>query len=181
MTIFNKIAATALAVVTAFGSASAAYAKPALQPFNREGSRALLDTVKADGVKVFIDEEFCFKEENRRLLGVATSDERLLLCVKNHGGDYDELADTLRHEVVHLAQYCKGRLLGTTIATIHPQHSRAYVRHAIEELNMPTQAYDRSKWAVEAEARVFAQYLDDAETARLYNDFCVRPYQRQLA
>ena len=181
MTIFNKIAASALAVVTAFGAASAAYAKPALQPFNQDGSRYLLDTLKADGVQVFVDDEFCFRKENKGLLGVATSDERLLLCVKNHQGDNAELADTLRHEVVHLAQYCKGRLVGATIATIHPQHSRTYVRHAIEELNMPSEAYDRSKWAVEAEARVFAQYMDDAETARLYNHFCVRPYQTRVA
>ena len=173
MTIFNKIAATALAVVTAFGAASAAYAKPALQPFNQDSSRALLDTLKADGVKVFVDDEFCFREDNAGLLGVATSDERLLLCVRNHQGDHDELADTLRHEVVHLAQYCKGRRVGATIATLQPQHTEDYVRHAIEELAMPAQAYDRSKRAVEAEARVMAQYLTDAQTVELYSRYCM--------
>ena len=181
MTLFNKIAASALAAVTAFGAASAAYAKPALQPYSQDGSRRLLDTIKADGVQVFVDDEFCFRKENRGLLGVATSDERMLLCVKNHGGDQDELADTLRHEVVHLAQYCKGRLVGATIATLQPQHTRAYVRHAIEELNMPTGAYDQSKWAVEAEARVFAQYLTDAQTAEVYNHYCVKPYRTHVA
>lgn len=179
--LFKKIAATALAGLAVLGSASSAFARPQLRPYDQEGARVLLDTVRGDGVSVYIDDEYCFKPENRGLFGAATRDKKLLLCVKNHGGDLPELADTLRHEVVHLAQYCKGRIVGASIATLQPQHTKAYVRHAIEVLNMPADLYDPNKWAVEAEARVFAQYMDERQVASLYNQYCVRPYQTQVA
>ena len=36
------------------------------------------------------------------------STDIMVLCVKNHGTDYAELGDTLRHESIHVAQACNG-------------------------------------------------------------------------
>lgn len=170
MNLFSRIAAATLAAIAVAGPASA---KPEPQAYNARTTKALVSLVERNGVRVFIDDPYCSKDDNEgRLMGAATSNRELLLCVENHGGDYPELADTVRHEIVHLAQYCKGRTVGATIATLSPRHSNAWLEHAINELNMPTDLYDKSQWRVEAEARVLAQYLTDGQIGGLYNEYC---------
>ena len=172
MNFLSRITAALLAT-TALTAPMAVGARPALQEFDRGSTEALVAFVVDKGVEVFIDDPYCSEGENEgRLMGAASSEGQLLICAENHNGDMAELADTVRHEIVHLAQYCKGKTVGATIATLSPRNSDQWLDHAISVLGMPTDLYEESSWRVEAEARVLAQYLTDQQIAGVYRTFC---------
>ena len=171
MTFFTRAATTALTGLAIFGFASAAFAHHSIrQPFVEEETRLLLNAVKATGHHVVLDEGPC-KTTGNGMLGAATTSGILLICAKNHGGDLVELADTIRHEAFHLAQFCKGRKHGATSALIVPdviESSRALAL----ELHMPVNAYAPDKRDSEAEARAGAYLLEEAEVASLLIKEC---------
>lgn len=171
MTLFTRAATTALTGLVIFGFASAAFSHhPTRQPFVEEETKLLLDAVKATGHHVVLDEGPC-KTAGNGMFGAATTDGILLVCAKNHGGDLVELADTIRHEAFHLAQFCKGRKHGATSALIVPdviESSRALAL----ELHMPVNAYAPDSRDLEAEARAAAHLLEEAEVAALLVKEC---------
>ena len=163
MSFFTRAAHTALTGLAIFGFASAAFAHHVeQQPFVETESTLLLDAVRRTGHQVYGKADIC--EEG--LLGVATSDKRLLICVDNHKGDMDEMADTIRHEALHLVQYCNNG------ATLMPEENDQFIDYAQEYLHWDILGYDPSAWSIEAEARVMAHFLDEHQVAQLLVKYC---------
>ena len=131
------------------------------QPFDKEGVEGLLQTAREVGVKVRTERsgpQFAKHCKRDGILGGATRNGYLLICVDNHGEDVDELADTIRHEVLHLAQFCRGGLL-------QPGMKEPNLEFAVNGLHMPTGNYDKKDYYKEAEARVGAHYLSEQGVA----------------
>jgi len=172
--IFEYAARTALTGLAIFGFASAAFAHHApQQPFIEEESLALLNVVRATGHRVYLDQGPCLTEKG--LMGFATSTGALVICTKAHGDDMDELADTIRHEAFHLAQFCKGRKAGTPDGrglTILPELEDQNIEIAQEVLHWHILGYEPGKWATEAEARVVAHALEEEQIAAILVDEC---------
>ena len=170
MSFFTRAATTALAGCVIFGFASAAFAHHVPhQPFVAEETKLLIDTVKATGHRVLVDQGPCL--EGNGMMGFATNNGFLVICAKNHGNDVDELADTVRHEAFHLAQFCKAKNRGATGALIMPdviEQSRSLAL----ALHMPVNAYPVHQRDTEAEARAAAHVLDEAEIAALLIKEC---------
>ena len=170
MSISIKAATTALTGCVIFGFASAAFAHHVpQQPFVESESVALLNVVKATGHKVFIDVGPCLKEKG--LFGFASTRGALVICTEAHGENKAELADTIRHEALHLAQFCKGRKSGATAALLAPDIIDESRRIAID-LHMPVSSYEPHKRDSEAEARAGAYALDEHEVAGILIKEC---------
>ncbi len=171
MTLFRTIAATALAGLAALGSASAASAHHLQQQSFNEGELQLVFNALAEtGHRVFYDQEPCGTEKG--LMGAANGQKQLLVCAENHKGDLNELADTVRHEALHLVQFCKGRSNGATSALIVPDDRDEFLVGAINHLHMPADSYPASQHYSEAEARVLAHALDEGQVAALLRQEC---------
>jgi len=171
MNFFTRAATTALTGLAIFGFASAAFAHHVeQQPFVASESRLLLDAVRRTGHQILVNDKTC--EEKAGLFGAATNRKQLLICVDNHKGDADELADTIRHEALHLVQMCKGRSGGATIALLAPEDREQFLNDAVTWLHMPVSSYPSSQHHVEAEARVLAHHLDEHQVAQLLVKFC---------
>jgi len=168
MTLFTRLTAAALAATCAVGAATAALAhhRTDRQPYVHEETMGLLATARRAGIQIFTDRSNSTKGLCREgLYGMANSNNQLLLCVENHGGDMVELADTVRHELIHNAQFCKGGM-------IHPELKDKMLAAARDELHMPMDKYEPRKYYREAEARVLAHLMDEHEVADLVTKHC---------
>lgn len=171
MTFLTRLSASALLVAAAFGLAAPAGAHQIKQqPFVESRTSALLRTVQSLGIRVAVDAPDCQKD--KALMGAASNEGTLLICVGNHGGDTNEMADTVRHETLHLAQYCKGRSIGKPFAALFPENTDQWIDYAQEHLHWHILGYDSEQWAVEAEARVLAQALDEQQVAKVLATYC---------
>ena len=172
MTFFTRIATTALAATCLLGQAGTAKAHHVpQQPYAVSETRSLLQVATSNGVQVFTEKdapEACKKGA----YGYANNQHQLLICISNHRGDMNELADTVRHELVHIAQYCKGRKLGATSALLYPELRDKALVGARDYLHMPMDQYSPNKHAAEAEARVLAQVYEEHQIAALLKRHC---------
>ena len=165
----KSIAATALAGFISLGCASPAAAHHnTQQPYVESEVKALMEAILRTGHRIFLEGDKCTKGS----FGRANSNKQLLLCVDNHGDDYAELADTLRHETIHLAQFCRGRRRGAVTGMLFPDQKNAYIDLAVHQLHMPIANYPASKHGREAEARVLAHVMDEHQVATLLVDEC---------
>jgi len=170
MSLYTKAATTALTGLAIFGFASAAFAHHVpQQPFVESESVGLLRVVKATGHKVFLDVGPC--KEEKGLLGFATRTGALVICAEAHGNNKAELADTIRHETLHLAQFCKGRRVGATAGLLAPGLIEES-RNIAVELHMPVDRYKPAQRDLEAEARAAAYTLDEKDIAALLIKEC---------
>lgn len=170
MTLFTRIAATALTGLAILGSASPVLARPQQQPWNLEESRSLLSTVRSTGHFVGIDVARC--KEAEAPFGYATARGALVICVTRHGDDLNELADTIRHETIHLAQFCKGKKRGATIGLLFPDRINEFAVLAREGLGFVGRGYEPHQIAIENEARVLAQILEEEQVEALLTSQC---------
>lgn len=174
MTLFNRLATSALLATVAFGSVAPAMAHHVpQQPFVEQESVDLLREVQRAGVHVVTGGKRCKKG----LMGMAMmSGDRqrqyLLICPSAHGDNMAELADTIRHEALHVAQHCRARRLRTNVKPLFPAKSQESIRIARNALHMPMNSYGREQWEVEAEARVGAHVLDEHEVAAFIRQEC---------
>ena len=172
MTFFTRLATTALTGFCALGMVGAAQAHHVTQqPYVEAETAHLLRTARAVGVRVFTDANTP-KPCRSGAYGYANTKHQLLICVKNHAGDMNEMADTIRHELVHIAQYCKGRKAGATSALLYPELRDKALVGARDHLHMPMDKYTPSKYAAEAEARVLAQIYEEHQVATLLKRHC---------
>lgn len=173
MTLFFRLATTALTGLCALGMVGAAQAHHVQQqPYVASETRSLLQTARGLGVQVFTDKEApgACKEG---LFGAANIKSQLLICANNHGGNVQELADTVRHELVHIAQYCKAARTGASdAALLYPAHSDGFIAYAQEQLHWHILGYDTKDWGNEAEARSLAHLLNEKEVAYLLRRNC---------
>lgn len=170
----TSILTTALAAIIGFGfAATAVMAKGKFYPMNPDSVR-LLETAKATGVKVVIDpgEKYC----PPKLFGFAADNGYLVVCYDNHTqidgklglskDEANELADTIRHELVHIVQYCA---YGGNM--ILPENEDYFISRA-QDLGMPILSYETHQWATEAEARVLAHEFSEIQIAFLLTRSC---------
>ena len=114
MTIFNRVATTALTGLAALGFASASYATPTRtvpQEGSIEAHALLADTIRRAGVTFLINHAYC--QENPSVNGFYAGTERVLVvCNDDYSATNTDPAwtandfDTLRHEAQHLIQDC---------------------------------------------------------------------------
>lgn len=170
MSFFSKAATTALAGLAALGFASSAFAHHVEhQPWNKAQMEQLTQAALDVGISLHRDIGICNEMEG--LMGAMYEKGYLLVCTEAHKDedgviDGDELADTIRHELIHGIQYCLGREM------IHPQHKDQFIEDARDQLHMPMMAYDPEEWGGEAEARVLSYLLSEEEIAPMLRQAC---------
>jgi len=171
MTFFQRTAAAVLSSLCLLGSAAAVNAHHVQQqPYVASETKMLLDTARSVGISVFTDKTTP-KACKKGLFGAANNQNQLLICIANHGDDADELADTIRHELIHSAQFCKARRVGATSALLYPELADKALQGAIE-LHMPVDQYAPAQYAAEAEARVLAQIYEEEQVAAVLRREC---------
>lgn len=165
MNFFSRATTTALTGLAAFGFASAAFAHHVpIQPWVESEVGHLIDTAHAVGIGTYAGVGPC--EERKGMMGLMYEKGYLLVCPEAHKGNADELADTIRHELIHAAQYCLSR------DVIHPEHEDQYISDAQEHLHWNILGYEPSDWGAEAEARVLANTLDEKDVAEVLRQAC---------
>jgi len=162
----------ALIVSAAIGvTASAALASPVavLEP-----TKTLLEHSTTLGVKIYVDpsKEVCTPDA----LGFMTRQKDLVICYENHvmsDGDpapskeeMIELADTVRHELIHAAQYC-----AVDGGVLFPEYQEQFLDKA-QDLGMPILSYEVDEWYSEAEARVLSHLMSEDQVKELLNESC---------
>lgn len=169
-----RLASSTLAALCIVGAAGAAYAHHIpQQPYVESETQTLLEAAQSVGIRFYTEgDPNGAKRCSQGLLGQANDHKQVLICVKNHGDSVDELADTLRHELTHSAQFCKGRNNGKAIELLFPEQAMLALRAAQYQLHMPTTFYKPAQYAAEAEARVAAQVLDESGIAELLIKHC---------
>lgn len=167
MNLFTRIASATLGGLCALGAASAAYAHHLpRQPFVEAETASLMRSAQAAGISIFSDKDPSTRGQCRAgLFGMANNRKQLLICVKNHRGDMVELADTVRHELIHNVQYCKGGL-------VYPHLKDKNLAFARDYLHMPMDKYSPASYYREAEARTLAHVLEEDRIAELVTRYC---------
>ena len=150
---------------TLFTAALAAmnFVQPALATPTME---ALFSAITATGTTIAVDHPVMCK--NPELLGRYTFKEnvidQLTICLANHKGDNAELYDTILHESVHVAQFCKGGPL------FNPES--IYRVALATEVDTVTSGYSKSQSYTELEARVIARDQDEVFVTKLIEEHC---------
>ena len=175
MKVFSALAALALTAATSFVAPASANQPRYRVQYTPEGWSLLRRTLENHDVQYWIDSKHC-NEEGSKILGMAVREKskkmHMLICRDNHHGNYNEMADTFRHEVVHLIQFCKGERYGATTATLYPENAAWGLAYARDQLGMPVDSYSKDKWEREAEARVMAYFLNEEEIASQFTEQC---------
>ena len=170
MSFFTKAATTALTGLAVLGFASSAFAHHVdHQPWDQSQMEQLTQAALDVGISLHRDIGICNEMEG--LMGAMYEKGYLLVCTEAHrdeNGEPDgsELADTIRHELLHAVQYCLGREM------IHPQHEDQYISDAQEYLRWDILGYEPDTWGGEAEARVLSYLLSEEEIAPMLRQAC---------
>ena len=171
MNLLQRTAAAALSTLCLLGSAAAVNAHHVpQQPYVASETTMLLEEAQRVGISIFTDNTTP-KACKEGLFGAANARNQLLICIANHGDSSSELADTIRHELIHSAQFCKGRRVGATSALLYPDLADKALQGAIE-LHMPVDDYAPAQYAAEAEARVLAQIYEEEQIAAVLRREC---------
>lgn len=108
-----------------------------------------------------MDSPLCF--ERFRALGLARWQE-VHICTTRHNNDQEELADTVRHELWHVVQFCNGSpITSDPINAITTAASRGWTGKGYS---------DPTKWHMEAEAYFIASTGDEAFIKTSLDKFC---------
>ena len=127
---------------------------------------ALFSAITATGTTIAVDDPVMCKDPE--LLGRYTFKEnvidQLTICQANHKGDNAELYDTILHEAVHVAQFCKGGPL------FNPES--IYRVALAKEVDTINSGYQKSQAHRELEARVIAREQDEVFVTKLIEEHC---------
>ena len=128
--------------------------------------RGLFSAITATGTTIAVDDPVMCKDPE--LLGRYTFKEnvidQLTICHANHKGDNAELYDTILHEAVHVAQFCKGGPL------FNPES--IYRVALATEVDTINSGYSKSQSHTELEARVIAREQDEVFVTKLIEKHC---------
>lgn len=153
----ESVAATALAGLAVFGFASAAFAGNYFFEPDLSGSDVLISALNSVGGELLLDDPSC---EAGPLGFYRRGAQEVVACLINHQGDIRELHNTIRHEVVHMAQGCKATRLGVRYVALREELAIFYQDYAREYLGWNRLGYNMEQWTTEAEARVLAEVMD---------------------
>lgn len=147
-----------LALLVVVGCATPSAATPQL--------RGLFNAIKATGTEIAVDlPEVC---SNNLMMGKYQYQrgvlDRLTICVHNHNGNSEELYDTILHEAVHVAQFCKGGNLFTPVSIVKSSTP--------EDIVFLNERYPQEQFAMELEARVIAREQDEVYVTNLIKEHC---------
>ena len=125
-------------------------------------SNQVLDIVNKSGTTIAFKDESC----NERVLGSYNRrTDKMVLCLANHSS-YEELADTIRHETVHIMQACLGRPIMSfqEVANIAKPEDYKF-----------TGGYNNVHHHHELEANIAARGLSDLEVVEFFKQACLKP------
>lgn len=88
--------------------------------------------------------------------------KELVICVHKHDS-VEELADTIRHESIHVAQKCKGAQLFTP---------ESVFRLANDDQLNSLKHYPKDQWKDEIEAQVVAANSTDEHIVQIIKQYC---------
>lgn len=126
----------------------------------------VLDAVKSTGALVLIDSAACRKDGLYGLYEVGTEYGNLLhVCLTRHKNDLGELEDTVKHEAIHVAQFCRNSVL------LNP----AVVSKEVTSYDLSAvSTYAPTQRDIELEARVLARKLSEEQVAAVVTRHCKR-------
>lgn len=169
MNFFTKLAALALTATLAAPQAALAI-HPHIQRQNPSLGAAtrLRQRAEAVGVTFFTEQDGGYAAQvcRKGAYGMANSQKQVLICLGRHGDDWQELTDTLRHELVHIAQFCHG-------GPLHPERTAELLRYTDGVLGWNVRGnYPPKAWAMEAEAFTFAHLWTSEQIGDLLEEHC---------
>ena len=124
-------------------------------------SQPLTRTVRATGTTVLYDTTRC----DKGMLGYYhPMSDTMVLCVANHKGDIAELGDTLRHESIHVAQFCNG---GEPILDWN-----TISKYSNNRILSIVQRYPVDQQHHEYEAFTGAYVMSNNQVTKIVKDFC---------
>ena len=168
----TAIAATALTGLLAFAVPAHAVTKTRVDSTEQSVS-ALLDTARNLGIRINRDTTECRQTDG--LMGYMTAPGMtMVLCIENHEKHFgpqafNYLADTIRHELIHAAQFCKSTY---SQANLIPEKEKDFFEFSVTELGFPIMLYDMYQWSMEGEARTLAYIWNDGQVGSALNDQC---------
>ena len=171
--LLSALAATALTGSLAFAVPAHA-ASMVRTDSTTETVQELVERGEALGIEFQSDTQEC--KETAGLMGYMTAPSMVMvLCIENHGrmfgpDAFDNLADTIRHELIHAAQFCKSTW--STTALLFPENARFSQEYAQQQLGWDVFLYPEYQWPMEGEARTVAYFVDDQGTADLLDEAC---------
>ena len=152
----NKLIASLACVI------SAAAPVQANEIYRLLDDQKLVQTVRATGTTVLYDQPRCYEKSTYGYYHPAS--DTMVLCVENHGDDYKELGDTLRHESIHVAQACNGHKPILDWATIS--------KYSTNRILSIVQRYKPEHQHIEYEAFTAAYAMNNTQIAKVVSDFC---------
>lgn len=182
MTLFTKLATTALAALTAVSMPAAALAGNSFQDHVD-----LADAVIESGVRYYINPAQCYQGPTKGVDGFYVSQAGVLVVCQDNARDNEQVRwtandlDTLRHEAIHLIQDCKdGRGNGRLVPIVGSDKERnqmalsalgsGRVRRIIK--NYVRRGADAHVIRLELEAFTFAQEIDASDIAGAVRNTC---------
>lgn len=174
MNLFSKVIAGALAA-SALLSTPVLAIHPHIERQNPTEASVdrLIERSEAVGVTFFTEESGPAAAEacGKSAFGMANTDRQVLICVGRHEGDWEELTDTLRHELVHIAQGCKAN--GQGLEPIVEGKEQEYLEYADGYLGWTIAlSYKPEVWEIEAEAFTMAHLLSSEQVGDLVVKYC---------
>ena len=119
----------------------------------------LLEYHESLGGRVYVDSSAC---DDPRVLGMKQG-VSIHICVENSKGDAAVIADTIRHEVWHMVQACKGGpITSNKVMAIGEAYAKGWTGNG----------YDEDVWHIEAEAYFAAATFTPQEIKNALDNFC---------
>ena len=168
----KSILGLALAATTAVTLVAPVQAHELRTDSTEQSVKALMSTAEKLGIRFQTNTQEC--KDTEGLMGYMQAPHMVMtLCVDNHRvygkQAFDALADTIRHELVHAAQFCKATY-STNI--LFPGKVKEAVEFAQVHLGWHILGYPTHQWDAEGEARTIAHQVNDIQVGRLLNKAC---------
>lgn len=168
----KPILGLALAAVTAVATVTPAQAAPVRLDTTKEAVLGLVKVAENLGIRFQVDTDECKKNEG--LMGYMAAPHMIMtVCAENHQAYGDmalpNFADTIRHELLHAAQFCKATHSSNIIFPGQIETSLAYAQ---EELGWDILGYPTHQWDAEAEARTVAHLFDEEKVGEILDAAC---------
>lgn len=169
---FKSLLSLALAVTSTVGLAAPAQAHELRTDSTVKSVTALLETATDLGIRIRVEIKDC--KDNPVLMGYMQAPAMVMtLCVENHsmyGNATDAaIADTVRHELIHAAQFCNATW---SDEILFPNALERSFRIAQDHLGWDASKYHPDHWNSEAEARAVTHELSDSEVGQLLDNRC---------
>ena len=168
----KSILGLALAATAAFSAAVPVQAAPVRLDTSKEAVLGLVKVAENLGIRFQVDTDECKQNEN--LMGYMAAPHMVMtICAENHQAYGDmalpNFADTIRHELLHAAQFCKATY-GSNI--LFPDQIETSLAYSQEVLGWDILGYPTHQWDAEAEARTVAHLFDEKRIGEILDKAC---------